>query len=48
MLLKINYSESISDEEKERISKMHEELTKTLGDRTLTNSFDKDYLSEIK
>tara|TARA_X000001036_G_scaffold11171_1_gene9797 strand:- start:800 stop:1288 length:489 start_codon:yes stop_codon:yes gene_type:complete len=48
MLLKINSSESISDEEKERISKMHEELTKTLGDRTLTNSFDKDYLSEIK
>tara|TARA_B100000029_G_C17478143_1_gene924550 strand:- start:92 stop:580 length:489 start_codon:yes stop_codon:yes gene_type:complete len=48
MLLKMNSSESISSEEKEKISKMHDELNKMIGERTLTNSFDEDYLSRIK
>jgi len=48
MLLKLNSSESISAEEKEKILKMHDELTKMLDNRTLTNAFDKDYLNSIK
>ena len=48
MLLKLNSSESISAEEKENILKMHDELTKMLDNRTLTNAFDKDYLNSIK
>ena len=48
MLLKLNSSESISAEENEKILKMHDELTKMLDNRTLTNAFDKDYLSSIK
>lgn len=48
ILIKTYSSQPISDEEKERISKMHEELAKILGNRTLTNSFDKDYLNDIK
>ena len=48
MLLKLNSSESISGEEKEQILKMHDELTKMLDNRTLTNAFDKDYLNSIK
>ncbi|MBL76805.1 MAG: hypothetical protein CL763_07790 [Chloroflexi bacterium] len=48
MLLKLNSSESISAEEKEKILKMHDEVTKMLDERTLTNAFDKDYLNSIK
>ena len=48
MLLKLNSSESISGEEKEKIIKMHDEVTKMLDERTLTNAFDKDYLNSIK
>ena len=48
MLLKLNSSETVSAEEKEKILKMHDELTKMLDQRTLTNYFDEDYLSSIK
>tara|TARA_Y100000996_G_C22544341_1_gene651230 strand:+ start:769 stop:1257 length:489 start_codon:yes stop_codon:yes gene_type:complete len=48
MLLKTNSSESISPEEKERLSKMHDEIANMLDDRTLTNSYDRDFLSKIK